>query len=49
MILYLNYKLKKTVFSNVCKEFLIIYGCLKSTFKKVERIENNFFFVKIQN
>ena len=27
------------MFPNVCKEFLIIYGCLKSTFKKVEKIE----------
>ena len=45
MILYLNYKIKKTVFSikkmfpNVCKHYLIIYGCLKFTFKKVGRIK----------
>ena len=43
MILNLNYKkFKKTVlsvknFPYVCKYYLIIYACLKCTFKKVKR------------
>ena len=27
------------MFPNVCKEFLIIYWCLKYTFKKVEKLK----------
>ena len=27
------------MFPNVCKQNLIIYGCLKYTFKKVEKLE----------
>ena len=53
MILYLNHKNKKTVFHfknvfpNVCKHYLIIYDCLKFTFKKVGRmliITRKFYF-----
>jgi hypothetical protein len=29
------------MFPNVCKHYLIIYGCLKITLKKVERIEKD--------
>jgi hypothetical protein len=52
MILYLNYKKnKKTVlsiiiFRNVCKHYLIIYGCLKFTFKKLGRIKKKLKFLK---
>ena len=42
MILYLNYK---KMFSNVCKHYLIIYGCIKFTFKKVGRMLINYFQV----
>ena len=41
------------MFPNVCKHYLIIYGCLKFTFKKIERIEKKLKkkikIVKIQN
>ena len=51
MIQYLNYINKKTVFfnlkmfPNVCKHYLIIYGCLKFNFKKVGKMLIDYFQV----
>ena len=38
-------ELQKKMFPNVCKHYLVIYGCIKFTFKKVGRMLINYFQV----